>query len=67
MLHLPSFNIIDDMQGTYWSVRSDPLVIIIEFAINAHCGMFVLQAPGKSGRDLDEDGYRLFFMAVFAL
>lgn len=33
MLHLPSFNIIDDMQGTYWSVRSDPLVIMIELAI----------------------------------
>ena len=33
MLHLPSFNIIDDMQGTYWTVRSDPLVILIEFAL----------------------------------
>ena len=33
MLHLPSFKIIDDMQGTYWSVRSDPLVIMIELAI----------------------------------
>lgn len=33
MLHLPNFNIIDDMQGTYWSVRSDPLVIMFELAI----------------------------------
>lgn len=30
LLHLPSFNIIDDMQGTFYGTRSEPAVIAFE-------------------------------------
>ena len=30
LLYWPSFNIIDDMQGTYYGIRSEPVVIAVE-------------------------------------
>lgn len=45
LLHLPSFNIIDDMQGTYWTVRSEPVIIVFEL-------VFMLVAALLLGRHL---------------
>lgn len=33
LLYMPCFNLIDNMQGTYWDVRPDPIVLSFEVAL----------------------------------